>query len=247
MLVLALDTSTPTVSTALALVSRPHEVTFAVDGSPQPLHRILAQRSHADGLAHVEHLLPLVAQTAADAEVRLPELDAVVVGLGPGPFTGLRVGIATAAALGDALDIPVHGLPSHDGVAVGVAAGDPAGDFLVVTDARRREVYLTAYRADGRTEAGPAVLAPLLVPEWLAERRLTPVGLAGSAAPLLAESLPGLPVFPPAVSPVAGLIERSLRALLTGVVPGPLTPLYLRQPDAVASTSRKSVLGRGPS
>ena len=106
--------------------------------------------------------MPLAREALDDAGHTLRDLDAVVVGIGPGPFTGLRVGIATAAALGDALDIPVHGVPSHDGLARSLRP--LPGDLLVVTDARRREVYLSAYRGDGHRAVGPLVLAPAAVP-----------------------------------------------------------------------------------
>ena len=82
------------------------------------------------------------------------DLEAIVVGCGPGPFTGLRVGMATAAAYGHALGLPVHGVCSLD--AIGIVAG---GNLLVVTDARRREVYWARYR-DGVRVEGPAVAAP---------------------------------------------------------------------------------------
>ena len=88
----------------------------------------------------------------------MADLDAVVVGCGPGPFTGLRVGMATAAAYGHALGIPVYGVCSLDAIGV-----DTAGDVLVVTDARRREVYWARYR-DGVRVDGPAVNAPADVP-----------------------------------------------------------------------------------
>ena len=90
----------------------------------------------------------------ADAGLAVADLDAVVVGCGPGPFTGLRVGMATAAAYGHALGIPVYGVCSLDAIGV-----DTAGEVLVVTDARRREVYWARYR-DGVRVDGPAVSAP---------------------------------------------------------------------------------------
>ena len=81
----------------------------------------MAQESLTDPFAHAERLMPLAHQALTGAGITLAELDAVVVGLGPGPFTGLRVGVATAAALGDGLAIPVHGVPSHDGLARALA------------------------------------------------------------------------------------------------------------------------------
>ena len=160
---------------------RPHEFIEAVHrdasaGIPKP-SQVLAEESVTDPFAHAERLMPLAQAALAAAGNTVRDLEAVVVGLGPGPFTGLRVGIATAAALGDGLDIPVHGVPSHDGTARALAAelaSKPPGDLLVVTDARRREVYLSAYRSDGRRELGPLVLAPAAVPELLAANGLTP-------------------------------------------------------------------------
>ena len=162
-------------------------------------------------------------------------------------FTGLRVGIATAAALGDGLGIGVHGVPSHDGTA---RALEPLpGGMLVVTDARRREVYLSAYQADGSRALGPLVVAPAAVPELLAEHGIVPAFITGAGIALLDPFRS--PSFDPAAlestaAPLSlGLVERAAVALLTGVVPGPLTPLYLRRPDATEpGARRKSVLGR---
>jgi tRNA threonylcarbamoyl adenosine modification protein YeaZ len=236
-LVLALDTSTPTVTAAVVRVRRPHEI-FTDGAAPgrADLRELVAQRTVTDPLAHVEQLMPLAVAALGEVGARVADVEAVVVGLGPGPFTGLRVGIATAAALGDALDVPVHGVPSHDGPARSLPA---EGDLLVVTDARRREVYVTAYRAGARV-AGPVVLAPSAVPEWLRDNDLRPALATGAAAALLADL--DLPVADPPATPVLGLVDTALQGLLTGAVPGPLTPLYLRRPDATPPGARKSVL-----
>ena len=140
-------------------------------------------------------------------------LDAVVVGCGPGPFTGLRVGMATAAAYGHALGIPVHGVCSLDAIGV-----DTAGDVLVVTDARRREVYWARYR-DGVRVEGPAVDAPADVPA-------TADGVAGSPDHAALFDLPRQPpVYPTAAGAGAGRPDWT-------AAPAPLVPLYLRRPDA---------------
>ncbi len=137
--VLALDTATPAVTAGIVRL---------------PDHAVLAERVTLDARAHAERLTPNVLAALADAALTMADLDAVVVGCGPGPFTGLRAGMATAAAYGHALGIPVHGVCSLD--AIGVRT---TGDVLVVTDARRREVYWARYRDGIRTD-GPAVDAP---------------------------------------------------------------------------------------
>jgi len=246
-LVLALDTSTPTVTAGVVRLAQPHELADprALDPpSPLPI-TVLAQHTVTDPYGHAERLMPLAQAALADCGHRLPDLDAIVVGLGPGPFTGLRVGIATAAALGDALDIPVHGVPSHDALARCV--GPLTGDLLVVTDARRREVYLSAYRRDGRRLFGPLVARPAAIPELLAEHGSVPARLAGPGAPLLDGFVDASVPCPGANSAAplsGGLVERAAVALLTGAVLGPLTPLYLRRPDATEPGARRSVLGR---
>ena len=136
------------------------------DGIPT----VLAEHSLTDPFAHAEQLIPLLHCALADAGRRLQDAQAVVVGLGPGPFTGLRVGIASAAALGDGLDIQVHGVPSHGALAAGIS-----GDVLVVTDARRREVYVSAYR-EGMC-IGPDPVASAGVARWLVARPgVRPIG-----------------------------------------------------------------------
>jgi tRNA threonylcarbamoyladenosine biosynthesis protein TsaB len=141
-LVLALDTATPASTAALV------EVT--ADGLTG-----LAERRTVDPRAHGERLAPEIAAALAEAAVRPSDLAAIVVGLGPGPFTGLRVGLATAASMGQALGIPTYGVCSLD--AIGRAAGP--GRVLVATDARRREVYYATYM-DGVRVLGPEVAKP---------------------------------------------------------------------------------------
>jgi tRNA threonylcarbamoyl adenosine modification protein YeaZ len=161
---------------------------------------MLADRVTVDARAHAEQLTPNVLGALADAGLTVNDLSAVLVGCGPGPFTGLRVGMATAAAYGHALGIPVHGVCSLDAIGV-----DTTGDALVVTDARRREVYWARYR-DGIRIEGPNVNAPADVP--------------GAA-----EALKRPPTYPT----VAGLV----RAVADWTAePAPLIPLYLRRPDA---------------
>ena len=203
--VLAIDTATPAVTAGLADLDGPA-------GRPA----VLAERVTVGARAHAERLTPNVLDALADAGCAMADLHAVVVGCGPGPFTGLRVGMASAAAYGQALSIPVRGVGSLD--AIGVAT---TGDVLVVTDARRREVYWARY-ADGVRVAGPAVNAPGDVDPGAA------AAVAGSAAHAALFSLPVLDVEYPTVAGLVAAVHDWEAA------PGPLVPLYLRRPDAKA-------------
>lgn len=206
MIVLALDTATPAVTAGIV------EVGAAIV--------TLAERTIVDARAHAERLTPNVIAALADSGKAMADLDAVVVGCGPGPFTGLRVGMATAAAYGQALGIPVRGVCTLDAIARATR-----GEVLVVTDARRREVYWARYR-DGVRVAGPAVNAATEVNADGVQ------AVAGS--PALAASF-GLPVigpeYPTAAELVAAVSEWNQE-------PEPLIPLYLRRPDAKTLAER---------
>jgi tRNA threonylcarbamoyl adenosine modification protein YeaZ len=182
---------------------------------------VLAERVTVDARAHAERLTPNVLAALADAALTMSDLDAVVVGCGPGPFTGLRAGMATAAAYGHALDIPVRGVCSLD--AIGVRT---TGDTLVVTDARRREVYWARY-TDGRRTHGPAVNAPADVDPGTAR------AVAGSPEHAALFELPRLePIYPTAAGLVAAVPDWSEPA-------PPLVALYLRRPDAKPLAARQ--------
>lgn len=220
MLVLALDTATPAVTAGV------------VELSAEALTPRSARVVH-DPRKHGELLMPGVLAACADAGIALREVDAVVSGAGPGPFTGLRVGMVTAAALGDALGVPVHGVGTLDAIAAD-AAPMAGGDLLVVTDARRREVYWALYDTRGSLLSGPHVEAPAVLVGRLPE--LGAVAAAGGSA-----EVTGLPVLEPASPSPGGLVTVAAQALLAGADPGPLEPLYLRRPDAKEPAARKRV------
>ncbi|MFF0542640.1 tRNA (adenosine(37)-N6)-threonylcarbamoyltransferase complex dimerization subunit type 1 TsaB [Nocardia thailandica] len=219
MLVLAVDTATPAVTAGLVHLSP------AADSDTPPAVVTRAVRVRVDARAHAEVLTPQILECLAETGTARDELDAVVAGVGPGPFTGLRVGLATAAAFGDALGLPVFGACSLDAIAA--EAGHP-GELLVVTDARRREVYWARYR-DGVRVAGPEVTKPGEVPRGDAD------AVAGSAPHAALYELPVLPVESPTPS---GLVRVAAAELLAGGTPDPLVPLYLRRPDAVENAFR---------
>ncbi|MCX2932442.1 tRNA (adenosine(37)-N6)-threonylcarbamoyltransferase complex dimerization subunit type 1 TsaB [Mycobacterium sp. CVI_P3] len=204
--VLVIDTATPAVTAAVVVRG---------DGIG-----VAGERITLDARAHAETLTPNVVVAVSDAGLTMADLDAVVVGCGPGPFTGLRVGMATAAAYGHALGRPVHGVCSLD--AIGALT---TGEVLVVTDARRREVYWARYRDGARIE-GPDVAAPADVSVGAA------VAIAGSPEHA---ALFGLPVIGPAYPTATGLVA-AVSDWTTD--PDPLVPLYLRRPDAKTLAER---------
>jgi len=202
--ILAMDTATPAVTAGV----------LRLEGV-----EVLAERVTVDARGHAEQLTPNVLAALADAGLTVNDLDAVVVGCGPGPFTGLRVGMATAAAYGHALGVPVYGVCSLD--AIGIESGATTSEILVVTDARRREVYWARYR-DGVRVDGPAVNAPADVP---ADAH----AVAGSPEHAALFDLPRVsPVYPTASGLVRAVADWTAE-------PAPLVPLYLRRPDAKPS------------
>lgn len=210
-LVLAIDTATPVLVVGVARVDETVST--------------LAERRVPTARGHAEVLSGLVLDCLVEADVARSALDAVVVGCGPGPFTGLRVGMASAAAFADALGLPAVGVCSLDAIVAGCADAR-RGTALAVTDARRREVYWARY-ADGVRTDGPAVQAPAVLADDL-DRPDTVVGSPDHAALL------GLTAHPDTEAPtVAGLVTAAREALADDRAPEPLVPLYLRRPDAV--------------
>jgi tRNA threonylcarbamoyladenosine biosynthesis protein TsaB len=226
MLLLALDTASASVSVAVH------------DGDA-----VLVTRSGESSPRHVELLIPLVHEALAEIGAKPSDLTAVAVGVGPGPFTGLRVGLVSARVLGLALGIDVLGVCSLDALAAGaVRAGLSAAEFLVATDARRREVYWARYRLaeSAGTVGSDDPLLPVRVgaPEVGSAADVPREGLpvAGRGAQLypaeLGEARP--PLDPPAAD-LARLAVHGYPYLL------PAEPLYLRRPDASTPGARKRV------
>nr|MDT0661112.1 tRNA (adenosine(37)-N6)-threonylcarbamoyltransferase complex dimerization subunit type 1 TsaB [Micromonospora sp. DSM 115978] len=249
MLVLVVDSSTPAVAVALAEVS--------TDGVV-----LRAERGKVDARAHGELLAPQVEAVLAEVGARPRDLTAIVAGTGPGPFTGLRVGLVTAVSMGQALTIPTYGVCSLDAIGWAATVGsgatasapalaDPAvvgppevvavpDRVLVATDARRREIYWAVYLGTGERVAGPDVGAPAAVADRASE--LAASAAVGEGAQRYADQL-GLPLLPgPAHPPPYALAVLAAPRVRAGAPGEPLTPLYLRRPDAVAATARKTVL-----
>jgi len=208
-LVLALDTATPTLVAGLAR--------WSADGGAQ----VLAERAVPSGTKHAELLAPAIRGVLTDAGLALADVDAVVTGLGPGPFTGLRVGVVTAAGIADARHLPAVGVCSLDAIG--------AGARTVVTDARRKEVYWAAYAANGSRTDGPGGGRP--------EELAADGPYVGDVR--FAERL-GAPVEAAEVT-TAGLLRAAAPQLADPSSAGPLLPLYLRRPDATPPSARKPV------
>ncbi|MBA3339997.1 MAG: tRNA (adenosine(37)-N6)-threonylcarbamoyltransferase complex dimerization subunit type 1 TsaB [Geodermatophilaceae bacterium] len=236
MLVLALDTATQSVVVGVVEISAPAESGWHTSG-------LRAAADVFSGNRHAETLGQLIPDVLSEAGIGMLDLAAVVVGLGPGPFTGLRIGIVTAAALGDALGRPVYGVCTHDAIAAmhqalagSVPGGTtvPADGLVVVTDARRRECYWSTYDASGARTRGPNVARPadlLTSPDWRPDALV--IGNPDFSQALGTEVLAAQP------DPM-GLVLAAT-GLASGQAPGPLEPLYLRLPDASPPAARKPV------
>lgn len=177
-------------------------------------------------MVHGELLAPAIREAMGQAGAVMRDLTDVAVGVGPGPFTGLRVGVVTALTLGHTLGLRTHGVCTLDILAAAISPA--AGSFLVATDARRREVYWARYDADCRRVEGPEVAAPAALAE-----RFPDLPVYGRGARLHAVHLAHVPgPDDPDAADLAHLVA-------TGAAPTwPLQPLYLRRPDAVPLAER---------
>jgi tRNA threonylcarbamoyl adenosine modification protein YeaZ len=217
-LVLALDTSSAAVTAAVVEVSADR-------------CSVLAEQQHVDPRGHAERLAPQIAECLQRADAAASDLAAIVAGVGPGPYTGLRVGLVTAAVMSEVLGIPTYGVCSLDAIA---GCHPEVGRLLVAGDARRKEVYWASYRAGSR-ETGPGVDRPEAVPTTGAE------AMAGAGARLYAERL-GLPLLDGDYPDPQALVSIA-RARVQGSAPSErLAPLYLRRPDATVPAGPKAVL-----
>lgn len=196
-MILAIDTSA---GTSVALVG---------DG-------LVVEAATADTRSHAEHIGVFIERVLTDAGVTPADVTAVLAGIGPGPFTGLRVGIAAGIAFAVGRGIPMYGIPSHDAVAVGREA------CTVVTDVRRRELAWTTYR-DGVAIAGPRLTTEATLATDVDLEEFPEVRAEVISAALLATA-------------AQNRIER-------GDDLSSLRPLYLRAPDATPSNGPKRVSG----
>jgi tRNA threonylcarbamoyladenosine biosynthesis protein TsaB len=190
---------------------------------------VVAEARSEQRMKHGEQLAPLIERVLLAAGVVRQDLTALAVGTGPGPFTGLRVGLVTARTLALVLEIPAYGVCSLDVIALEAADGLRfTTDLVVATDARRKEVYLAAYDEQGTRLSGPVVDKPDAV--------ATDLPVAGEGGVLYPDAFTR-PVGP--VQPSAGWLARAVveeRVELTDP-----EPRYLRRPDAAVPGVPKKV------
>jgi tRNA threonylcarbamoyl adenosine modification protein YeaZ len=208
---LALDTSTPLVSVALAQ-----------DGE------VLTAATSERPMQHGEQLAPMISRALAEVGALRQDVTAVAVGVGPGPYTGLRVGIVTARTFALALGVPAYGVCSLDVLAVAAVDAGVREPFLATTDARRKELFWAAYDEDGARLDGPSVGRP----EGLPGDRLV-VGAGPELYPS-AFTRTGGPTRPDAAT-LAVVVTEERAQLLDP------EPIYLRRPDAAVPSVRKRV------
>ena len=225
-MLLAFDTATPAVSVAVH------------DGT-----RVLAMRTSDDLVRHGELLAPAIAGVLAEAATDRRDLTGIAVGVGPGPFTGVRVGVVTALVLGESLGIRVDGVCSLDVVAGDVVRrGLTDGAFAVATDARRKEVYWATYDATGKRLEGPGVQRPedlaaqlTQVPVFGRGTRLYPASLSREGASR--EGASRSPQVTEPLGPDAGVLADLVVHRAVELVDP--VPQYLRRPDATPPGARK--------
>ena len=252
MRILSIDTSA---IASAALIS-------AVDGKAE----VLASFATEDTRSHAEVLAPGVDSLFNDPVAEGPLLDAIVVGVGPGPFTGLRSGIAMARTLSFAWNVPLHGMMSLDALAWDVIVGGgyqdkdiaagvlhPNRDFVIATDARRKEVYWARYAWDGTLRDGPHVGPASDLPalpvygRGAGLYRDTLLAQGCAVDPDFAQAQPtaaSLGLYAAVVLHPAGLPEAGLpgtKPAKGGLLPDS-TPLYLRESDAQVPGPRKRAL-----
>lgn len=268
MLILAIDTATPTITSGI--------VRLLPSGD---MHE-LAVRQTTNARAHAERLIPQVLECCEEIGQELADIDAVVVGCGPGPFTGLRVGMATAVGIADAAGIPAYGVGTLDAIAgaaftvsletnenhqcaCGLTTGtgmnsahegdndgtDQRRRLIVLTDARRREVYYAGYALPetehvSDSEAGGAFRISDARPQQILEPSVGALAnidlhdfevAAGDAEKCALTELPTINVAAP--TPLS-LVALAAADILGNVAPAPLIPFYLRRPDATVPRKR---------
>jgi tRNA threonylcarbamoyl adenosine modification protein YeaZ len=197
--------------------------------------RVLAHEHQSMQRGHAEALAPMVERVMHESGTTFSDLDRIAVTTGPGTFTGQRVGLAFARALGVALAKPVIGVTTLDAMAAQALAAQPRAFAIAASDAKRGEIYLGARSATGETLIAPELIAIEAVAariEPFTDSKIRSFALAGTAADIIAPILRGA-----GLDPVDSLVRQPdavfVARLAADAPPGQTPkPLYLRAPDA---------------
>ena len=191
-------------------------------------HTVLASQSEPMTKGHSERIGGFVRDAVAGSGLDFADLDRIAMTIGPGSFTGLRVGLAFALGVGEAMDRPVSGISSLEALAA--STDDRGGHVCAAIDARRGQIYVQTFE-DGRALMSPQALSIEQAVGQLADG--ADWRLIGSGAPLLIDDRPGRAIDPLAAPTVIGLVRCALAADPQTHLP---KPLYLRAPDATPPT-----------
>lgn len=214
MRILAIDTALPAVSACVLDEGAER---------PESIETIAMERGHA------EALLPLIDRVMARVEGGFASLDRVAVTIGPGSFTGLRVGIAAARAIGVACKVPVIGVSTLAALAAPLILEQKPGLAAVAIDARHGSVYFAAFGPDGRATSAPRIISPR---EAVRSLGAGPVRLTGPGAGLLAAEASAAGSEIEIESTGLDIIFVARLGLLADPALAPPRPLYLKAPDA---------------
>jgi tRNA threonylcarbamoyladenosine biosynthesis protein TsaB len=191
----------------------------------------------AERPAHAAELMPAIARCMEDSELAWGDLDAIAVGVGPGMFTGLRIGIATARGLSSATGLELRPVSSLAALAAGADGGTPEGAALALIDARRGEVFGALH--DGATAVWePFAAAPDAVADRLRQQEISPLAV-GDGAIRFREALEAVGATVPEGDSRAHVV-RGLSICRLAATAAPATavlPEYLRLPDAQPRTA----------
>jgi len=200
---------------------------------------VVASRYAAMERGHAEALMPMIVATVADAAESLRSLDAVAVTVGPGAFTGIRIGLATARGIGLAAGIPVVGITTFAAVAAALAPVPPDSAVIVLIDSKRGDVFAQRFSSDLEPIGPPTVLPPVAAAQFLPAG---PVLLTGDGIdlvrPHLAAARPDAEYTHEGRGPDAVHVAPLAARLIAAGGGLPPVPLYLREPDVRMPTHK---------
>ncbi|UDL95844.1 tRNA (adenosine(37)-N6)-threonylcarbamoyltransferase complex dimerization subunit type 1 TsaB [Lichenihabitans sp. PAMC28606] len=220
-LVLAIDTSLSAVSACVSRVGEPAPIAF---------------ESMAMARGHAEALVPLIDRVVSQIDGGFAALTRVAVTIGPGSFTGIRVGVAAARAIGLACKIPVVGVSTLSALAAPAIASGFRPTIVAAIDAHHGNVYVQSFSVDGGTQLGATILS---VKEAIRAVGQGPIRLVGSGATMLAIEAWSLginaEIDEKSMTPDIGFVARL--GLLADPVRALPRPFYIRPPDAKPQTN----------